>query len=225
MNKDEGKILTKSIKDILIFPEREYRYQFSIHLAPTNNKKTISTENRYVTINNIDYRSDKRTDIEYCRCYYGKAVRKYILDYLNPNRSRYMFFAMAIIFERDMKNDPYHLHIAMEDIPNNQYFISKRNRTFFADVLGIFDAEQLTEDHKVEFFHNLFHSIHYREYPDSKPMKMIGNSKRTYHMKEKSKKDIMTYLSKSKYQYSWNPDWASGFDETNSILIPKDLKR
>ena len=42
-------------------------------------------------------------------------------------------------------------------------------------------------------------------------------------MMEKSKKEIEKYLSKSKYQHTWNEDWSSGLDATHSILLHKDI--
>ena len=203
-----------------LIPIRDYRYKLSVHLAPTSNHNELLFTTKYRSCN---YKKDKRYNLEWCKKVAGSTIKKYVLDYLNPNRSKYLYFDMVIYFHRKSLLEPYHFHICLGDIPNEQYFKSKRNRDFFEYRFGVTKPEELSEKHKYEFYENLFHSMKYKEYPTDKPRKLIMTSGATFHIKEDSKEEIIKYFSKDAFQKNWNSQWDQGVDYKHSLLIQKDI--
>lgn len=204
-----------------LIPNEEWKYQFNIHLAPTNNTK----ERLFTTIHKSpnDLR-DKRHKIEYLQKYYSPVIRRYFLDHLNPNRSLNLFFPLFIDFERDNKNEVYHLHLALTELDNKCFFVNKRAR-LYQQRNNIETVDQLTEKAKIDFLNHIISEMRFREDKCFRIKKLVFNSRRAINIKPKDAKSIKEYLSKHKKQEKYDQDWDLGVDWINSVLIPADLKR
>lgn len=207
---------------IELIPNLDYRYQFSIHLEPTSNNIEMLLTTTRVGVNT---KKDKRHNLLFLKSTVGPAIKNHILDYLNPNRSQEYFFPFVIVYERNSIYDPYHLHIAISGIKNKQCFLNKRCRIFLTDTFSIDNPDQLNDKHIMALFEHIFRNIKFRQYKSDAKKQLMMNSDRAFNVKIKDSELITDYLSKSKHQHLFNDQWADGFDEVNSVILTKDLKK
>ena len=207
---------------IQLIPNLDYKYQFSIHLASTSNNIELLLTSKKAGVNT---KKDKRHNLLFLKKHIGRAVKTYILDYLNPNRSQCYFFPFSIFYERSSKYDPYHLHLAVGEVKNKQCFLNKRCRIFLTDTFGIDNPEDLNDDHIMALFEQIFRNMKFRQYKNDCKRDLIMNSDRAFDVRVKDGELIVSYLSKSKFQYPFNEEWCNGFDEMNSVILLKDIKK
>ena len=207
-------------KEQYLIPNKQYKYQFSIHLKPTSTKDLLFTTKHY----SPNEQRDKRYNIDYLTKYISPAIKNYMLDYLNPNRSQKHYFDLIIVYERDSNNKPYHLHLGLTEVDNKCFFINKRTRSMLEEV-RIYDPVQLTEDYKIMVLEHIIRNIMYTEDKWTELKQIVFNSKRAVDIRVKNDISITRYLSKFSESKEQDHNFGLGVDYKNSILIPADLRK
>ena len=77
----------------------------------------------------------------------------------------------------------------------------------------------------MSLFEYIFRNIKSRQYRNDSKKQLMMNGDQAFDVRVKDSELIVDYLSKSKFQHSFNEDWADGFDEMNSVILLKDIKK